>query len=85
MKVKTSLAASAAVLLVTASGTLSARQNAPAAPSPQSAVMSAGDARKVMDQYCVSCHNDRLKTAGLEQLRDFFDQFLLDARKLIAS
>jgi hypothetical protein len=34
-----------------------------AAPAPAPAI--GGDSRAVLDQYCVSCHNQRLKTAGL--------------------
>ena len=35
---------------------------APAGPRP---TIAAPDARKVIDAYCVTCHNERLKTAGL--------------------
>jgi mono/diheme cytochrome c family protein len=51
--------------------TMSAQQAAPAvpaaAPQPQSAPVIAGDdaVRQVLDRYCVTCHNDRLKTFGL--------------------
>jgi Protein of unknown function (DUF1592)/Protein of unknown function (DUF1588)/Protein of unknown function (DUF1585)/Protein of unknown function (DUF1587)/Protein of unknown function (DUF1595) len=36
----------------------------PEAASPQQASGTASD-REVLDRYCVSCHNDRLKTSGL--------------------
>ncbi|MBM3820221.1 MAG: DUF1592 domain-containing protein [Acidimicrobiia bacterium] len=39
-----------------------------AAPAPQSTATvspSAGDGRAVIQQYCLTCHNDRLKTGGL--------------------
>ena len=35
------------------------------AAAPAAAPASGGDSRAVLDQYCVSCHNQRLKTAGL--------------------
>src|SRR5436190_16715429 len=35
------------------------------AAAPAAAPASSGDSRAVLDQYCVSCHNQRLKTAGL--------------------
>ena len=37
---------------------------APAAPQPQS-ITTAADASAVMQKYCVSCHNQRAKVAGL--------------------
>ena len=37
----------------------------PLAGQTQSAVGSADDARAVLDRYCVGCHSDRLRTAGL--------------------
>jgi len=36
-----------------------------AAAVPASAAFSRGDARVFFDTYCVSCHNDRMKTGGL--------------------
>ena len=48
------LAVTWAVVLAMAS--LQAQQAAPAAPSPSAALLT---------QYCVTCHNGRLKTAGL--------------------
>jgi hypothetical protein len=48
------LAVTWAVVLAMAS--LQAQQTAPAAPSPSAALLT---------QYCVTCHNGRLKTAGL--------------------
>src|SRR5437879_5386374 len=36
-----------------------------ATPSTQAVVGSAASARTVLDTYCISCHNQRLKTAGL--------------------
>ena len=35
------------------------------APQRQAAAMTVAMQRQVMDQYCVTCHNSRLKTAGL--------------------
>ena len=37
-----------------------------AAPSAGQARSSAGEARAVLDQYCVTCHSQRLQTAGLD-------------------
>jgi mono/diheme cytochrome c family protein len=37
----------------------------PAASAPATVVNSATSARALLDQYCVTCHNQRLKTAGL--------------------
>jgi cytochrome c5 len=44
-----------------------ARQQAVAQPSPQTAVSAtpASSHRAVLDRYCVSCHNERVKTADL--------------------
>jgi mono/diheme cytochrome c family protein len=39
-------------------------------------ISSAADARKVVDEYCVTCHNDRLETAGMSlQTTDLADVF----------
>src|SRR5262245_58413555 len=38
-------------------------QATPPAAAPQ---FSAADVRAVMDKYCITCHNGRLKTAGLD-------------------
>lgn len=41
-------------------------QQSAAPPVPEQAItFGAGDARAMLDRYCVSCHNDRLHTAGL--------------------
>ena len=37
----------------------------PAAPSAASAVTPASGTRQLLDRYCVTCHNERLKTADL--------------------
>jgi mono/diheme cytochrome c family protein len=54
---------------VTASATLGLVQAATSRPAPASArVTTTGPAtqyRALLDQYCVTCHNERLKTAGL--------------------
>src|SRR6185295_19818140 len=42
--------------VVLAMASLQAQQAAPAAPSPSAALLT---------QYCITCHNGRLKTAGL--------------------
>src|SRR6186713_1364803 len=34
-------------------------------PSPQTSPSSASGQRQLLDRYCVTCHNDRAKTAGL--------------------
>ena len=48
------------VVLTVSTARISARQTQPASSSP------AGPAtREVLDQYCIGCHNERLRTAGL--------------------
>jgi mono/diheme cytochrome c family protein len=75
MKISVALVASALLVPLTAwPGRVQARQAAPPArPSERASTASdqsvpvgtATDARQLVDQYCVSCHNDRLKTAGM--------------------
>ena len=43
--------------LAAAAGLSAYQQTAPARTTPESA-------RKVLDQYCVTCHNDKTKTAN---------------------
>src|SRR5688572_20201128 len=43
----------------------SARTQAAAQSQPAAPVASAVEPRAVLDKYCVTCHNERLKTAGL--------------------
>jgi len=59
--------ASVAVAVWVALGALGEPQAAaPQQPSPaRSAARSTPDYGPVLNQYCVSCHNERLKTAGL--------------------
>src|SRR5688572_26695405 len=38
---------------------------APPSPAPAAAVTAASSQRRLLDRYCVTCHNERLKTAGL--------------------
>jgi hypothetical protein len=60
----TTVATSAfAVLLVTAA--LANGPQSTSAPSSNTAAQSGADYRAHLDKYCVSCHNQRLKTAGL--------------------
>src|SRR5262245_2153604 len=54
------VAASGVALLLSVSTAAVAAQGQPAAAAPKSAT-----ARPVLDKYCVTCHNQRLKTAGL--------------------
>jgi len=55
-----------AVVTTLAAGTRPAAQQQPPAPSPSSSrSSSASPSRAVLNQYCVPCHNVRLKTAGL--------------------
>ena len=42
-----------------------ARQQAPAPPARAAAPPASADQRALVDKYCVSCHSDRTKTAGL--------------------
>ena len=55
----TALRKGAAILWVVAAWQL------PLAGQAPSAVGSADDARAILDRYCVGCHSDRLRTAGL--------------------
>src|SRR5918995_5381576 len=52
-----------ALLLVASIATLGG-QSTPA-PRPASPQLSSDQARALLDKYCVSCHNDRLKTQNL--------------------
>ncbi|MGH9241514.1 MAG: DUF1592 domain-containing protein [Vicinamibacterales bacterium] len=52
------------VLVLVASITTLGGQSKPA-PAPASAALSSEQARALLDKYCVSCHNDRLKTQNL--------------------
>jgi len=36
-----------------------------AAPAPEPGAVAGTPARAMLDTYCVTCHNDKLKTAGL--------------------
>src|SRR5688500_16809650 len=56
-------AAGLALVLVASITTLGG-QSKPA-PAPASAALSSEQARALLDKYCVSCHNDRLKTQNL--------------------
>src|SRR5688500_17257581 len=56
-------AAGLALVLVASIATLGG-QSKPA-PAPASAALSSEQARALLDKYCVSCHNDRLKTQNL--------------------
>ena len=61
------MACGSIALVATISATLSAEQTGTPAP-PQGGTLSATDtspARALVKTYCVSCHNQRLKTAGL--------------------
>jgi mono/diheme cytochrome c family protein len=46
-------------------GYLQIARSQQAAPAPAALVTSAASERAVLDQYCVTCHNKRLQTAGL--------------------
>ena len=53
-------------LVATVSATLSADQSTPQAPAPRTATAAAETpARELVRTYCVSCHNERVKTANL--------------------
>src|SRR5579872_1349559 len=56
---RTALASAAILLFIVAAGDGSAPANAQAQRSPEVS------AKALLDQYCMSCHNDRLKTGGL--------------------
>ena len=54
-----------AVLAVTLFVCLQVETSAQQASRQQDAPAPASDARRTLDKYCVTCHNDRLKTADL--------------------
>jgi hypothetical protein len=61
-------AAAAAWLVAMSNGPLTPAglAQAPAAPSrPSASAAAPASSRSLLDQYCVGCHNDRLRTAGL--------------------
>ena len=55
----------ACLLWVALLGVAVARASAPQAPAPAPSPNLAAADRAVIDQYCVTCHNQRLKTSGL--------------------
>ncbi len=59
----TATLAFAVALCVSVAGSPEPAQNA--SPSPVAAVTSAAPARALVDTYCVACHNQRVKTAGI--------------------
>lgn len=66
--VKTLIGLAAALAVVTVPGYLQiarSQQAAAVAPTPTGLVTSASAERALLDKYCVTCHNQRLKTAGL--------------------
>src|SRR5262245_3853058 len=52
----------AGALLVACAGFVSGQASPPTSPAPDSPAIKS---RALLDQYCVTCHNDRLKTANL--------------------
>jgi len=63
---KKSLMSLAAVLAIVAvPGSLQIARSQQAAAVPSALVTSAASERALLDQYCVTCHNQRLQTAGL--------------------
>ena len=52
-------------MVATASGRLGTVAAAAPAGAPLQAADSSGSSRALLDKYCVSCHNERLKTGGL--------------------
>jgi len=63
----TLLSLAAALAIVAVPGVLQIARSQQAATSPTAAapVTSAASERALLDQYCVTCHNQRLQTAGL--------------------
>jgi hypothetical protein len=62
-----SLLAIVGVLVFAATGAMPSSRAAAASPqSASSAPSSVSEVRPLLDRYCVTCHNQRLKTAGLE-------------------
>jgi mono/diheme cytochrome c family protein len=68
----------AAGLLWLSAASLAGAETPPAARPPL-ASMSAGDARALVDRYCVSCHNQRTKAADLLLDRAHLDRVAEDA------
>jgi hypothetical protein len=66
-KVRMRLAVFALAGLWVATGVFATGEQATSGQPPATTVLPAGAAqyRALVDQYCVSCHNDRLRTAGL--------------------
>jgi mono/diheme cytochrome c family protein len=55
----------ALLAIVGVPGYLQIARSQQAAPAPAAPVTSAASERALLDQYCVTCHNKRLQTAGL--------------------
>ena len=68
-----------AIVAVSQFATSSPRVAAASAQSASSARSSASEVRALLDRYCVTCHNQRLKTAGLEL--DRLDPGLIQAER----
>src|SRR5689334_18586382 len=53
--------------------------NGPVAPPSPPPAISAGEARALVDKYCVTCHNQRAKTADLLLDQAHLDRLAPDA------
>ncbi|MCU1336753.1 MAG: hypothetical protein JWO19_2334 [Bryobacterales bacterium] len=81
----------AALAIVAVPGYLQIARSQQAAPVPTALATSAASERALLDQYCVTCHNQRLKTAGLSldqldlaSMRDHSEAWEKVVRKLRA-
>ena len=59
------LSLAAALALAVVPGYLQIARSQQAAPAPAALATSAASERALLDKYCVTCHNQRLQTAGL--------------------
>src|SRR5437016_2222898 len=55
----------AGLILVPAAVYVQAGGSTPQSGRPVEAVAPASESRAILDRYCVTCHNEKLKTAGL--------------------
>ncbi len=87
MKIRLAIGCIAAVTVLTAQ--TAGPQGSPQASSPPAQVTDARGERALLNQYCVTCHNQKLKTANLEldkmdtaQVADHAEKWELVVRKL---
>ena len=62
-----------AAMVVSLSGARQQAQAPPAAAAPPAAVPAVSPQRALLDKYCVTCHNDRVRAASLVMTSDKVD------------